>query len=91
MKKKIMVIGCCLLFSVSVLGFARNEKSPRPNMSAYEHANEKAKFKRTRDEFNSKKNKEIRAEKIAEKEVIKEEKKKEASQDNGKGQFKVKF
>lgn len=97
MRKKMMVIMCSLLLAMPVLSFAKDKeekKEPDPNVSAYEHANEKAKFKRTKDEFNSKANKKIRAKKLAEKkaaEAAEAKKKAEEAKDKGEGQVKVKF
>jgi hypothetical protein len=71
-----------------------SKNRPNPHASAYEHANENAKFKRSGDVFNNKANKEIRAKNRDEKEAVKaveEKKKEEESHDKGEGQVKVKF
>ena len=70
------------------------ENDSSPNMSAYEHAHENAKFKRTRDLFYNEENKEARDEKLTEKKAEKEaeiKKKAEEAQDKGEGQFKLEF
>ena len=69
MEKMIMVIMCSLLLMMPGVSFAKDKEQKKeisPNVSAYEHANEKAKFKRTKDKFNNKANKRIRAKKLAE-------------------------
>lgn len=91
MKKKIMVMVCSLLLAMPVLSFAGKKKEPTPNVSAYEHANENAKFKRDGKVFNNKTNKKIRAKKRAKKEAVEEKKEAEEAQDKGEGQVKVKF
>ena len=91
MKKQIVVMLCSLLLSMPVLSFANEEKEPHPSASAYEHANENAKFKRDDVVFNNKANKAIRAKKLAKKEAAEAKKKVDEVQDKGEGQFKVKF
>ena len=91
MKKKIMVIMCFLLFTMPIFSFAKEKKEPNPSVSAYEHANENAKFKRDGGVFNNKAHKEIRAKKLAEKKAKKAKKKVEDAQEKGEGQVKVKF
>ncbi len=94
MRKKMMVIMCSLLFALPALSFAsRENKGPDPSVSAYEHANENAKFKRNQNLFNKKAYKKMRAEKRAQKEAAKAEAKKKAeeAQDKGEGQVKLKF
>lgn len=71
MKQKIIVIMCSILFAIPVLSFAIGKNDLRPNKSAYEHANENAKFEREQDFFNQKVKEEIRAKKLAEKELRK--------------------
>lgn len=94
MRRKIAVIMCSLLFAMPVLGFAMGKREPDPDISAYDYANENARFKRSEDRFNSKANKKIRAKELAEKEAAEAaeaKKKAEEAQDKGEGQFKVKF
>jgi hypothetical protein len=94
MRKKIAVIICSLLFAVPVPGFAMGKREAGSDMPAYDHADEKARFKRSEDQFNSEVNKNISAEKQAEKEAAEAaeaRKKAEEAQDKGEGQFKVKF
>ena len=94
MKKSIMVMMCSLLFAMFVYSFAEEKNGPDPSVSAYEHANENAKFKRSRALFNNKENQEIRAQRLAEKEAkeaAEAKKKAEEAQDKGEGQVKVKF
>lgn len=91
MKKKLMVMMCSLLLAASTLGFAQNKKQPHPSLSAYEHANENAKFKRDGNVFNNKTHKEIRVKRLAEKEAKKAIKKVAEAQDKGEGRVKVKF
>ena len=70
------------------------ENDSGSNMSVYERVRENAKFKRSKDQFNSKTDKKIRTEKKAEKkaaEAVETKKKTEEAQDKGEGQFKVKF
>ncbi len=91
MKKKIMIIACSLLLVIPVLSFAKEKKEPNPNASAYEHANENAKFKRDGNTFNNKANKKGKAKKQAEKELPEAKKKVETGQDKDEGQVKLKF
>ena len=94
MKKKIMVIVCSLLLAMPVLSFAQEKGEPNPNASAYEHANENARFKRNEEVFNNKANKKIRAKRLTEKkaeEAAEAKKKAEEAQDKGEGQVKVRF
>lgn len=83
-----------LLLAMVAFNFAEEIKKPDPNASADEQANANAKFKRTRDLFYSKTNKELRAKWQAEKEAIKAaeaERRAQEAQDKGEGQVKVKF
>jgi len=94
MKSRITVITFFLLFAAPVFSFAQEKNQPDVNMSAYEHANENAKFNRTRTLFYSKRQKDIRAKKakrLAEEKAAEEKKKAEEAQDKGEGQFKIKF
>ncbi len=100
MKKKMMVIMCSLLLAMPVLSFAKEKKAPDPSASAYEHANENARFERNQALFNYKVNKRNRAAKrLAEKEVAAAKKKEaaeakkkaEEAQDKGEGQVKLRF
>ncbi len=94
MRKKIVVIMCALLLAMPVLSFSEKKNGPNPNASAYEHANENARFKRNGDVFNNKKNKAKRARKLAKKKAaaaVEEKKKAEEAQDKGEGQVKLKF
>ena len=86
-----MVIICSLLLAMPALSFAEEKKAPGPNATAYKYADEKARFNRNRDSFNSKAHKEIRARKLAERKAKIAKKKEEAAQDKGEGQFKFKF
>lgn len=85
---------CSLFLAIPILSFAKEKKQPNPGISAYEHANKNAKFKRSQEVFNSKAHKEIRAQRLAEKkmaEAEEEKKKAEEAQDKGEGQIKVTF
>lgn len=89
-----MVMMCFLLLAMAVISFAEEKKGPDPSISAYKYANENAEFKRSRDFFNNKANKEIRAKKLAQKEseeAEENEKAQEEAQDKGEGQVKVRF
>jgi len=70
------------------------KKAPDPNASAYERANENARFKRSGEVFNNKANKKIRSRRRAEDraaETVEEKKQEEEAQDDGYGQVDVKF
>jgi len=89
-----MAIMCSLLLVMPAMSFAEKGEASKPSVSAYEHANEKARFKRSGEVFNSKANKKIRAKKRADKKIVeakKEAKKDQDKQDKGEGQVKVKF
>jgi len=94
MKGKIAIFTCFLLVAMAGFSFSQEQEESRPDMSAYEHANENAKFKRTWSFFNNKANKEMRAKRLAEQEAeeaAKVKKKMEEDEDKGEGQFKMKF
>ncbi len=94
MKNKIMILICSLLLAMPVLSLAEEEKKLAPNASAYEHADENARFKRGWSWFNNKENKKIRAKRraeLAEKEAAEAKKKAAEAQDKGEGQVKLKF
>lgn len=86
-----MMIMCSLFLVMPVSSFADEKKAPGPNESAYEHADENARFKSNKKWFNSKERKRIRAKRLAEKEAAETKKKAEEAQDKGEGQFKIKF
>ncbi|MFA6378432.1 MAG: hypothetical protein WCX16_01440, partial [Candidatus Omnitrophota bacterium] len=60
-------------------------------MSAYEHANENAKFKRSESMYNNKENKELRAKWKNEKKTAEAKKKVEDAAYKSEGQVNVKF
>ncbi len=94
MKKVMTVIVCSLLLSSPVLSFAEREAEPYLSLSAYQRADFNAKFIRDGEVFKNRKNKAIRASearRLAKKEETEEIKKEEVAQDNGMGQFKLKF
>lgn len=94
MRKKILGIMGFLLLAIVSLSFVDEAEAPDPDASAYEPANENTKFKRTRNMFYSKKNKELRAKWRAEREAKKAadiERRAQEAQDKGEGQFTVKF
>jgi len=91
MKTKIMVIMCALLLAMPVLSFAKEKGHTGPNIAAYEHANENAKFKRDQDLSNKTASIEIRAKGLAENKAAEEKKKAEEAQDKSDGIFRVKF
>ena len=94
MKKKMMVMMCSLWLAMAVISFAEEKTEPDPSVLGYKYANENAEFKRSRDFFNNKANKEIRAQRLAQKESEEAEEKEKAedeAQDKGEGQVKVRF
>ena len=74
-----------------VLSFSGRNREPSPNLSAYQHANENARFKHNRYLFNNKMNERIKARELAEKKSTQAKKKMEKAHDKGEGQVKVKF
>ncbi len=91
MKKKMMIVMCSFFLGMPFLSFAEEKNGPNPSASAYEHANENAKFKRDGEVFNTKANKKIRAKKLTKKKKAQAKKKTEEAEDKGEGQVKVKF
>lgn len=87
--KKIMVIMCSLLLGMPVLSLAEEKKDLAPDVLMYAYSNENAKFRHHRDLFNTKVDKGIRAQKLAEKKAAK--KKAQEAQDKGEGQISIRF
>jgi hypothetical protein len=69
MKNKIMVIMCSGLLAISALSFADDTPVVAPVASAGELAKEKATFNHSKDIYNDKANKDIRAKQLVDKKL----------------------